>query len=295
MANVRSIRTHIKSVESTRKITRSMKMVAAAKLKRTQQAMNALRPFADAAEQMLARLSAEPAAKENPFLKKRQIGKVLYVLFVGNRGLCGVYNTALLKYMEGLAERETRDYSVLVVGRWGRDLIAAAGLPVTETIDTLSDAPDAAEASALTEKLKEIYLSGEADEIVLVYERYYSALRQEPATKLLLPIPTPETAEKKDYILEPDGKALLEKLAALYLEAAVCALLLEAKTGEHTARMTAMTAATDNTDQLLETLRLELNHARQSAITKEITEIVSGANALKDANARKDAKEDKRA
>ena len=289
MANVRSIRTHIKSVESTRKITRSMKMVAAAKLKRTQQAMNALRPYAEAAEQMLARLAAEPAAKENPFLKKREVGKVLYVLLVGNRGLCGVYNTALLKYMEGIAERETRDFSVLVIGRWGRDLIAASALPVTETIDTLSDAPSAEEAAALTGKLKELYLSGEADEIVLVYERYFSALRQEPETKILLPIPAPQAAEEKDYILEPGGKELLDKLVALQLDAAVYSLLLEAKTGEHTARMTAMTSATDNTDQLLETLRLELNHARQSAITKEITEIVGGANALKD------SKEGKRA
>ncbi|MBR0040161.1 MAG: ATP synthase F1 subunit gamma [Oscillospiraceae bacterium] len=289
MANVRSIRTHIKSVESTRKITRSMKMVSAAKLKRTQQAMNALRPYADAAEQMLVRLAAEPAAKENPFLAPREKKHVLYVLLVGNRGLCGVYNTALLKFMEGLAEREERDFSVLVVGRWGRDLIAAMKLPLTETIDKLSDAPSAEESAALTEKLKALYLSGEADEIVFVYERYYSALRQEPERKRLLPIDIPETAEEKEYILEPDGKALLDKLVGLYLDAAVYSLLLEARTGEHTARMTAMTAATDNTEQLLETLRLELNHARQSAITKEITEIVGGANALKD------AKEGKRA
>ncbi len=290
MPNVRSIRTHIKSVESTRKITRSMKMVAAAKLKRTQQAMNALRPYAETAERMLSRLAAEPAAKENPFLAPRERKRVLYVLFVGNRGLCGVYNTALLKYMEGLAERETREYSVLVVGRWGRDLIAAAALPVTETIDDISDAPEADEAAALTEKLKTLYLSGAADEIVLVYERYYSALRQEPETKLLLPLPAPETAEGKDYILEPDGRALLDELCAQYLFSAVWALLLEAKTGEHTARMTAMTSATDNTDQLLETLRVELNHARQSAITKEITEIVGGANALKDSKEAKRAK-----
>lgn len=281
MANVRTIRTHIKSVESTRKITRSMKMVSAAKLKRTQQAMNALRPYAEAAEDMLTRVCSAPEAKENPFLAPREKKHVLYVLLVGNRGLCGVYNTALLKYMEGLAEREERDFSVLVVGRWGRDLIAAMKLPLTETIDPLSDAPDAEEAAALTEKLKALYLSGEADEIVFVYERYYSALRQEPETKILLPLPISAGEEEKDYILEPDGRAIMDELVRLYLDAAVCSLLLEAKTGEHTARMTAMTAATDNTEQLLETLRLELNHARQSAITKEITEIVGGANALK--------------
>ena len=289
MANVRSIRTHIKSVESTRKITKSMKMVSAAKLKRTQQAMNALRPYAEAAAQLLSRIGASPAAQENPYIKKRAIKRVLYVLFVGNRGLCGVYNTALLKYLAALCEREEREFSVLVCGRWGRDLLAASALPVTETIDTLSDAPTKKEAEALAEKLMDSYLSGEADEIVLVYERYYSALRQEPETQRLLPI-EPEAEENGvQPIFEPDGKSLADELVRLNILSTVYAVLLEAKTGEHSARMTAMTAATDNTEQLLETLNLELNHARQSAITKEITEIVGGANALKD------SKEGKRA
>lgn len=288
MANVRAIRTHIKSVESTRKITKSMKMVSAAKLKRTQQAMNALRPYAAAAQEMLARVCAEPAAKDNAFLKKREAKRVLYVLFVGNRGLCGVYNTALLKYLGALAEREERDFSVLVCGRWGRDLLAASALPIVETLDTLSDTPTREEAEELAEKLKALYLSGEADEIVLVYERYYSALRQEPETLRLLPL-EPATAKDGKLILEPDGKTLTDGLVRLNILCTVWSVLLEARTGEHSARMTAMTAATDNTEQLLETLNLELNHARQSAITKEITEIVGGANALKD------SKEGKRA
>ncbi len=282
MANVRSIRTHIKSVESTRKITKSMKMVSAAKLKRTQQAMNALRPYADAADELLARAGSAPDVRENPFLLPREIRRVLYVLFVGNRGLCGVYNTALLKYLGALAEREERDCSVLVCGRWGRDVLAASALPVAETIDTLSDTPTREEAEALTEKLKALYLSGEADEIVLVYERYYSALRQEPETLRLLPLEVSPATGDERIILEPDGGTLMDELVRLKLLSTVWAVLLEARTGEHSARMTAMTAATDNTEQLLDTLRLELNHARQSAITKEITEIVGGANALKD-------------
>ena len=265
-----------------------MKMVSAAKLKRTQQAMNALRPYAAAAQEMLARVCAEPAAKDNAFLKKREAKRVLYVLFVGNRGLCGVYNTALLKYLGALAEREERDFSVLVCGRWGRDLLAASALPIAETLDTLSDTPTREEAEELAEKLKALYLSGEADEIVLVYERYYSALRQEPETLRLLPL-EPAPAKDGKLILEPDGKTLTDELVRLNILCTVWSVLLEARTGEHSARMTAMTAATDNTEQLLETLNLELNHARQSAITKEITEIVGGANALKD------SKEGKRA
>lgn len=289
MANVRAIRTHIKSVESTRKITKSMKMVAAAKLKRTQQSMNAFRPYAAAAGEMLAYVCADPAARKNPFLEKRAVNKVLYVLFVGNRGLCGVYNTALMKYLEGIIEREKREYSVLVCGRWGRDLLAASSIPVTETIESISDAPTRDEAEELAEKLKELYLNGEADEIILVYERYYSALRQEPEKLQFLPFEPELKGKDQKFILEPDGKKLVDELVRLTLLSTVWNVLLEAKTGEHSARMTAMTAATDNTEQLLETLNLELNHARQSAITKEITEIVGGANALKD------SKEGKRA
>ena len=251
--------------------------------------MNALRPYAGASAELLARISEAPAAKENPFLKKRETKRVLYVLFVGNRGLCGVYNTALLKYLGALCEREERDFSVLVCGRWGCELLAASRLPVTETIDTLSDAPTRQEAESLAEKLKALYLSGEADEIILVYERYYSALRQEPETLRLLPIEPAPAKEPAHLILEPDGKTLADELVRLNILSTVWSVLLEAKTGEHSARMTAMTAATDNTEQLLETLNLELNHARQSAITKEITEIVGGANALKD------SKEGKRA
>lgn len=280
MANVRAIRTHIKSVESTRKITKSMKMVAAAKLKRTQQSMSALRPYAAAAGQMLKSVCADSEARSNLFLTPRQVNKVCYVLFVGNRGLCGVYNTALVKYIEALCERETRPYFLLVVGRWGRDILASTRLTIAETIETVSDAPDPEEGRALAEKLKELYRSGGADEIVLVYERYCSALRQEPESKKLLPLESAGAAEGKRYLLEPDGKTLVDQLTELYLNSTVYATLLEAKTGEHSARMTAMTAASDNTEQLLEKLKLQLNHARQSAITTEISEIVGGANAL---------------
>jgi F-type H+-transporting ATPase subunit gamma len=281
MANVRAIRAHIKSVESTRKITKSMKMVAAAKLKRTQQSMISLQPYAAAAYEMLSRVSADPSAPNNPFLREREVKKVLYVLFVGNRGLCGVYNTALLKYAENRLAREERDASLLVCGRWGRDLLAASSLPVTGTLPELPDAPAMEEVKAISDDLKARYLSGEADEIVLLYEHYASALRQEPCAKKLLPVDPPAGgAAEKSVILEPDGKKLVDSLVGLYIDNTVRAVVLEAKTGEHSARMTAMTAASDNTEQLLAKLNLELNHARQSAITTEISEIVGGANAL---------------
>ena len=166
-------------------------------------------------------------------------------------------------------------------GRWGRDLLAASPLPIIGTLEDLPDAPSAEEAGRLAGTLKERYLSGQADEIILLYERYVSALRQEPCAKKLLPLEAPcGDTEEKEIIFEPDGKSLIDNLVELYLDNTVRAVVLEAKTGEHSARMTAMTAASDNTEQLLAKLNLELNHARQSAITTEISEIVGGANAL---------------
>ena len=203
MANVRAIRAHIKSVESTRKITSSMKMVAAAKLKRTQGAMNSLRPYAAECGAMLAPLASRSRAASHPLLERREVRRICYVLFVGNRGLCGVYNTALLKYIETRAERNGVEEDLIVCGRWGRDLIAATGLRVIDTFDDISDAPDAAEAKRISDRLRELYLAGEADEIVLVYESYVSALRQVPTMQRLLPVKVPQTKDTAEVIFEP--------------------------------------------------------------------------------------------
>ena len=144
----------------------------------------------------------------------------------------------------------------------------------------ISDAPTAQEARELTEKLKKLYTEGGADEIVLVYQQFKSVLQQSPIAKTLLPLRLPEGGEKGDVICEPDEKAVLDRLVELVLENMVHSVLLEGRTGEHAARMTAMTSASDNTDELIEELTLELNHARQAAITTEISEIVGGAAAL---------------
>ena len=274
MANLRAIRMRIKSVESTRQITRSMKMVAAAKLRKTQSASNRLRDYADKAEQILAALGG--GAGENPFCKPHgENNKVCYVLLVGNRGLCGTYNHSLLRFFEELRAGEERESLLYVLGRWGRDQISGA----EERLE-LSDAPTAQEAHDLTEKLKKLYTEGGADEIVLVYQQFKSVLQQSPGTRTLLPLKLPEGGEKGDVICEPDEKAVLDRLVELTLQTTVHAALLEGRTGEHAARMTAMSSASDNTDELISKLTLELNHARQAAITTEISEIVGGAAAI---------------
>ena len=280
MANLRKIHTRIKSVQSTQQITKSMKMVAASKLRRTQAAFGDLRTFADKSGEILSRVGA--GAEDNPYLTPHaEREKLCYVLIVGNRGLCGTYNTALLRYLDDSAKKDGREAFLVVAGRWGKDMIQTLGIPVRRSFE-VSDTPTSAEAQALSAYLRELYRDGEADEIVLVYQQFRSVLSQNPGSRTLLPLPPREgAAAAADVIFEPDRKTLLDTLVDMYLDNTVHAALLEARTGEHSSRMTAMTSASDNTEELIAELTLELNHARQSAITTEISEIVGGAAALK--------------
>lgn len=282
MANMRAIRTRIKSIESTRQITGSMRLVAAAKLRRTQEKSRGLRDFTEAARAVLQKLTAGETSFASPLLRRYAMEeKLCYVLFLGNRGLCGTYNSSLLRYLEELAKNEKRSCSLVVIGRWGREQVAATGLPVLRRFDTVSDTPEPQEAEEITDYLKQLFLSGETDRVVLVYQRFRSVLAQDPAVMTLLPVESPAAAgEAPDVIFEPDADSLMEELTELTLRSSVYSVLLEARTGEHAARMTAMTAASDNTDELIAKLSLQLNHARQAAITTEISEIVGGSAAL---------------
>lgn len=285
MANMRAIRTRIKSVKNTQQITKAMKMVAVSKLRRTQAGMQAMRPFAEKSQEVLDTLLASGSGNENRFIAPRKtVSKVCYVLFVGNRGLCGMYNNAVLRFMEEIANAEQRPFEVVVCGRWGKDVIAKSGLPVVKTFTGLSDTPTANEALELAEFLKQKYLNGEADEIHIVYQHYRSALSQEPVAHRLLPAAPESESEavsKKQFIFAPDAQSVLESVMQLYINNRVLSIMLEAKCGEHSARMTAMTSATDSTKTLIDQLGLSLNRARQAAITTEISEIVGGASALK--------------
>ena len=283
MANLRAIRTRIKSVENTRQITKSMKMVAAAKLRKTQSAFASLRAYADECSALLARASAGQGPAGNPYLVPHPGNRrVCYVLIVGNRGLCGTYNQSLLRYCENLVKNSDTESYVIVAGRWGRDLIASAGIEVRENYE-ISDTPTHEEALKIAERLKQLYREESVGEIRLVYQHYRSVLSQVPAQTQLLPLERKEEAETidSDTIFEPDRDSLLDVLTDMYIGNTVHAILLEARTGEHSARMTAMTAAADNTEELINDLTLEFNHARQAAITTEISEIAGGAEALR--------------
>lgn len=285
MATMRAIRSRIKTVTNTQQITKAMKMVSVSKLRRTQAAMTAMRPFAEKSREIMDTLLTG-GPYENRFLTPRkEIKKVCYVLYVGNRGLCGAYNSNVMRYMADLASKEEHEYSVVVLGRWGKDVMRRINLPVERVFDTISDTPSAQQGIEIAEYLKNMYLAGEADKIVLVYQKFKNALSQVPTDVTLLPVEGSAqesgAAGGTDYIFEPDEAAILENVLQLYINTSVYSALLEAKSGEHSSRMTAMTSASDNTEELIGELNLRLNRARQAQITTEISEIVGGASALK--------------
>ena len=280
MANMRELRMRVKSLESTQQMTKSMKMVAASKLRRTQISYGKMKSFADRCSEIMKDVMSGSASEENPFLQLRPDRKrVCYVLFVGNRGLCGAYNQAVLRFLADVLKQETRECFLVVCGRWGKEAILKTGVPVERWFDQMSDTPGPDEGQMLSGYLKELYLSGRADEIILVYQKYISALVQEPGMERLLPATVPQEmpAAGREYLFEPDQHSVVDRLVEMYLDHMVYFAMLEAKTSEHSARMTAMTAASDNADELITDLRLAMNHARQAAITTEIAEISGGA------------------
>lgn len=286
MANMRAIRTRIKSVKNTEQITKAMKMVAVSKLRRTQSGMQAMRPFSEKSQEVMDTLLSSSSVPENRFIKPhKEVKKVCYVLFLGNRGLCGAYNSSILHYANSVIKQSGKDYGLVVCGRWGKDVLANSGLKVVKTFSELSDTPSIDEALEVADYLKSLYTSGEYDEVHLIYQHYVTALRQDPMNVQYLPA-VPEKSEHKKgpgriFIFEPDTDSVLESVMQLYLNNKIMSVLLDSKCGEHSARMTAMTAASDSTKTLIAQLDLKLNRARQAAITTEITEIVGGAAALK--------------
>ena len=280
MSNIRSIRARIKSVESTRQITRSMKMVAASKLRKTQGLSQSLREYADTCAELLSSVLCDRSRSDNPYLRPSGKGRLCYVLFVGNRGLCGAYNVNVLKYLNDLVHTEGNEGFVITVGRWGRETIEAGDFELRRSFPDMSDTPTTEDARVLTDYLKALYRSGEAREIRLVYQRMRSVLSQTPECRTLLPVKA-EKCEAAEFIYEPDVRSVTDALIEQYIDSTVYAALLEAKASEHSARMIAMGSATDNTDELIEKLNLKLNHERQAAVTTEIAEIAGGAEALR--------------
>ncbi|HEX9880429.1 MAG TPA: ATP synthase F1 subunit gamma [Candidatus Binatia bacterium] len=286
MATLKAIRKRITSVRNTQQITRAMKMVAAAKLRRAQETVTRARPYADKMSDMLRNLSSRVAPESHPLLKARAEKQVDLLLLTSDRGLCGGYNAYLIRAAEAFTRERAGQVKVrlIIAGRKGSDHFRRRGADIAERYLNLSTMMPGDLAAELAEKTIERFLNEESDGTYLLYSRFQSALSQVPTVEKLLPVAAgqgPEEERGIEYLLEPGVEALLSSLLPKVVEVAVFRALLEAAASEHGARMTAMDAATTNASEMISHLTLQMNRARQAAITTELMEVVSTAEALR--------------
>lgn len=288
MASLRDIRRRIRSVKNTRQITKAMKVVAASKLRRAQEQIIAARPMAHKLMEVMASLAARVDRDRHPLLARREVRKVEVVVITGDRGLCGAFNTNILREADRLLKRETEaghEPRLNLIGRKGRDYYRRRPYPRDqEVVGVFGGNIDFKVAQQVSKELIEQYANAEYDLLYLVYNEFKNALQQRVVVEQLLPIepaPVPEGTVAVDYIYEPSADEILADLLPRYVETELFRALLESQAAELGARMTAMDAATNNATELISTLTLQFNRARQAAITKELMEIIGGAEALK--------------
>jgi len=291
MPSLKAVRLRIASVKSTQKITSAMKMVAAAKLRRSQDAIVAARPYAKTMAGIAGELARAADADAHPLLQRRPVKKIALLVMTADRGLCGGFNTNLCRTAEHYADEKTivggiAEVRYEVVGRKGRDYFKRRKLNMTRDLagaEWGTALPRAKELAAIaTEEL----LNGTVDAVALVYNQFRSVISQKPVVEPLLPIATPEPSKAaegatSEFLFEPGKNQILDYVLPLYVETQIHRALLESIASEFGARMSAMENATKNATEMIDRLTLQYNRARQAAITKELMEIVGGAEALK--------------
>ena len=285
MAKGRELKGRIKSVENTRKITRTMEMVATSKMKRATDRVAAARPYAMALGDMLGQLYTPELAQQFPLLRRpTQPKKVALLLLTANRGLCGAFNANLIKEARArMNEWEARGIAVEmhIVGKKGIGYFRYLGKDIATQRTDITDKPTAADAASLVDALMTRFASGELDAVYVTGTKYKSALTAPPATDAVLPVTPPTGAGvTRDFLLAPSGEEILEALLPAYVRNAVYRALAETEAGFQSAQRTAMKNATDNATDMLQVLKRTYNTARQAQITQEIAEIVGGAAAL---------------
>ena len=314
MANLKSIRDRIQSVKNTKKITEAMRLVAAARVRRAQEQVIATRPFADRLAQVLFGLQTRLKFEDVnlPLLKKREVKTVGLLVISGDRGLCGGYNSNVIRRAENRAKElkaEGANYTYVLVGRKATQYFQRRNQPIDATYSGLEQLPTAAEATNIADELLSLFLSEKVDRIELVYTKFVSLVSSRPVVQTLLPLDTQglEAADDeifrlttrggqfqverekvtstvaplpRDMIFEQDPVQILDSLLPLYLSNQLLRALQESAASELAARMTAMSNASDNAGELIKTLSLSYNKARQAAITQELLEVVGGAEAL---------------
>ena len=284
MANLKEIRGRITSISSTMQITSAMKMVSAAKLKKAQDAITMLRPYSEKLQELIQKVSTGSEGSLSEYAQKREVKKILYIAISSNRGLAGAFNSSVIKELNAnYKQKEDVEIEVLTIGKKVFDAVRRVRT-VYDNQSSIYDSVSFEAVSKLTSAVMKDFSEGIFDEVYLVYNKFINAATQQVRTEQLLPITMPEQAEEdaeSDYIFEPDKQTILETLIPKSIKTQVYKALLDSIASEHGARMTAMHKATDNANALKNELVIFYNTARQAAITNEILEIVSGAEALK--------------
>jgi F-type H+-transporting ATPase subunit gamma len=286
MATLKAIRKRISSIRNTQQITKAMKMVSAAKLRRAQEAAVQARPYAEKMTDLLKNLAARVASNAHPLLTIREEKRIQLVLLTSDRGLCGGYNANLIRAAEAFMRNQGtgKEIQVALVGRKGADYFRRRRAQISDRYVNILAIPAEELAAEVAEKLISRFVVGEADAVYLLYSRFRSALSQVPTLEKLLPVAVTETAETEqltEYLYEPGVAELLASLLPRITMVAIHRALLEATASEHGARMTAMDSATTNASKMMGNLTLQMNRARQASITRELMEIVGTAEALK--------------
>ena len=294
MATVQDIKRRIQSVRNTRKITRAMELVAAAKLRRAEQRIRALRPYAETMNELIAGVGRASASVRLPLLEQReQVETVAIVPLTGDRGLAGAFNAQILRRafaLERSLQAEGKNIRWVAVGKRGRSTLLFRRRELAGAYMGFTDRPAYADAQAIAHRVSELFVEGEVDRVTLVYNTYVSALTQRVTEQDVLPI-SPDILEtdederaadtlRGDFIFEPEPEEIMQRLLPVYVETQIYRALLESTASEQGARMTAMRNASKNAADLIDTLTLRMNRARQAEITQEILEVVAGAEAL---------------
>jgi F-type H+-transporting ATPase subunit gamma len=285
MAKGRELKGRIKSVENTRKITRTMEMVATSKMKRAQDRVVAARPYANALGEVISNLYSPDLAERFPLLRQpNAIQRAAVLLLTSNRGLAGAFNANLIREARNLISRLESDgveIELHAVGRKGIGFFRYVGRDIVSARTDLTDRPTAADAASLVDRAMDDFVSGRLDAVYVVYAQFRSAISTPPAAMRVLPVSPPEAGStQRDFLLYPSAELILGELLPLYVRNSVYRALVETVAAEQGARRTAMKNATDNASDMLTVLRRNFNRARQAQITQEIAEIVGGAAAL---------------
>lgn len=290
MASTREIRRRIKSVDNTRQITKTMEMVATAKIRKAQNRIEAARPYAMKMLDVLASVAAHVDEVLHPLLETREPAKRTAILTITtDRGLCGAANANILRRCDHLIVDENEagaEVDIFAVGKKAINYFRYIGYSLLDERRDISDNPKFSDAKGIAAELIDLYTKKEIDKVILIFNHFKSAMEQKPVELVLLPIKRDAVGEEgaktatSEYVFEPSNEEVLERLLPTYIEALIYRALLESAASEHGARRTAMKAASDNADDMISALTRSFNRARQAAITQEIAEIVGGAEAL---------------